>query len=364
MFKRRSSFPVIGLLIIAVMFCVSHLFAGAKPKDVAEKAPFAGSVKFEDRIKNSKRGKPPKVESIAFPHPYARNILAGPTIIPSGKQITRYPDPDKVIWTVIPKTKLHDEYLEKRKEMLPKKHIQALVSWCLRNKLNTCAEYELRSAMFGKSTRSSEYQSFKTQWYQLAKKRYSEYSFALPVKGIWHVFPDKTGHHKLHHGAAFAWDLVITQNKKFCVGKGKRLEDHYCWAKPFYAQADGIVTRAVDKYKDAPAGQSGGYVNCNVLSVDYGGGIKGYYGHLKQGSLKVKVGDRVTRGQELALVGNSGRSVVPHLHFVLLDSGSFAIKGRYCYQVWKKDKWVEVEGEDLDDGMMVRDWDPSMKLFR
>jgi murein DD-endopeptidase MepM/ murein hydrolase activator NlpD len=38
------------------------------------------------------------------------------------------------------------------------------------------------------------------------------------------------------------------------------------------------------------------------------------------GSLRVKTGERVKRGQVLALVGNSGNSTEPHLHFHIVDS--------------------------------------------
>ena len=45
-------------------------------------------------------------------------------------------------------------------------------------------------------------------------------------------------------------------------------------------------------------------------------GIYAFYAHLQPGSLKVKVGDKVRRGQVLGLIGNSGNSTEPHLHFI------------------------------------------------
>ena len=53
----------------------------------------------------------------------------------------------------------------------------------------------------------------------------------------------------------------------------------------------------------------------NHVVLDLGGGRFAFYAHLQPGSLKVKVGDRVTRGQIIGLVGNSGNSTEPHLHF-------------------------------------------------
>jgi murein DD-endopeptidase MepM/ murein hydrolase activator NlpD len=43
---------------------------------------------------------------------------------------------------------------------------------------------------------------------------------------------------------------------------------------------------------------------------------------LQPGSLRVKVGDKVRRGQAVGLVGNSGNSTEPHLHFHVSDANS------------------------------------------
>ena len=47
-----------------------------------------------------------------------------------------------------------------------------------------------------------------------------------------------------------------------------------------------------------------------------------FYAHLQPGSLKVKLGDKVRRGQVVGLVGNSGNSTEPHLHFHVSDANS------------------------------------------
>ena len=60
----------------------------------------------------------------------------------------------------------------------------------------------------------------------------------------------------------------------------------------------------------------------NSVVVDIGGGRYAFYGHLQPGSLAVDVGDHVRRGQLLGLLGNSGNSDFPHLHFHVMDSPS------------------------------------------
>jgi murein DD-endopeptidase MepM/ murein hydrolase activator NlpD len=53
--------------------------------------------------------------------------------------------------------------------------------------------------------------------------------------------------------------------------------------------------------------------------LDLGGGNFAMYAHLHRGSVRVAAGDRVTRGQVIGLVGNSGNSIAPHLHFQVMD---------------------------------------------
>jgi murein DD-endopeptidase MepM/ murein hydrolase activator NlpD len=60
-------------------------------------------------------------------------------------------------------------------------------------------------------------------------------------------------------------------------------------------------------------------VGGNYVILDLGQGRYAFYGHLIPGSLRVKPGDRVRRGQVIGLLGNSGNSTGPHLHFHLSD---------------------------------------------
>src|SRR5688572_10345178 len=52
----------------------------------------------------------------------------------------------------------------------------------------------------------------------------------------------------------------------------------------------------------------------NYIVVDLGRSRFAFFAHVQPGSLRVKVGDRVRRGQVIALLGNSGNSTEPHLH--------------------------------------------------
>ena len=48
-------------------------------------------------------------------------------------------------------------------------------------------------------------------------------------------------------------------------------------------------------------------------------GVYAFYAHLQPGSIRVQIGETVTKGQVLGLLGNTGNSTGPHLHFQLAD---------------------------------------------
>ena len=79
------------------------------------------------------------------------------------------------------------------------------------------------------------------------------------------------------------------------------------------AVPEGTPILAAQKGKVAVASEDG--VNGKYIVLDHGYGVKTSYCHLSE--LDVEAGDPVTRGQEVALSGNTGRSSGPHLHFVL-----------------------------------------------
>jgi murein DD-endopeptidase MepM/ murein hydrolase activator NlpD len=74
------------------------------------------------------------------------------------------------------------------------------------------------------------------------------------------------------------------------------------YGTPIYATADGVVTHA---------GWSNGYGR--LIKIQHSFGIETRYGHLSK--LRVKVGDRVSRGDRIGDMGNSGRSTGTHLHY-------------------------------------------------
>ncbi len=83
---------------------------------------------------------------------------------------------------------------------------------------------------------------------------------------------------------------------------------------PVQAIADGVVTAVGN-----PSGEFG--VHVLVEHVVDGVPVTSLYAHMQQGSMNLAVGDVVSRGQQLGLVGNTGQSTGPHLHFGVLIDG-------------------------------------------
>jgi murein DD-endopeptidase len=63
-------------------------------------------------------------------------------------------------------------------------------------------------------------------------------------------------------------------------------------------------------------------VGGNYIILDLGNGYFAFYAHLQPKSIRVKIGNKVRRGQVLALLGNSGQADAPHLHFHITDGNS------------------------------------------
>lgn len=85
------------------------------------------------------------------------------------------------------------------------------------------------------------------------------------------------------------------------------------------ATADGIVTWASDGIFDREI-ETGKFAT-NGFGIDHGNGFASLYVHLRRDSITVKPGDSVKAGQRLGLVGSSGNSSGPHLHFEVTRNG-------------------------------------------
>jgi murein DD-endopeptidase MepM/ murein hydrolase activator NlpD len=107
-------------------------------------------------------------------------------------------------------------------------------------------------------------------------------------------------------------------------------ENWFSYGQPVYAPADGTIVDAANEvpensYKDGqvvypqipddldPIGLG------NHVVIDHGDGEFSILLHMKPGSVTVKRGDHVKRGEQLGAIGFSGDTFLPHLHYMLMD---------------------------------------------
>ncbi len=128
----------------------------------------------------------------------------------------------------------------------------------------------------------------------------------------------------------FAIDYVLVDSAfKTFRGDALRNESYYAEDVDVLAVADGMIVATKDSIPENIPGASSRAVPITLETVggnhvilDIGHGRYAFYAHVRPGSLRVKVGDRVKRGAVLAKLGNSGNSTEPHLHFHIADYNS------------------------------------------
>jgi murein DD-endopeptidase MepM/ murein hydrolase activator NlpD len=86
-----------------------------------------------------------------------------------------------------------------------------------------------------------------------------------------------------------------------------------------YATGAGVVTWSGERW---------GYGK--LVEIDHGGGLKTRYAHCQE--LLVKEGDVVTRGQQIAILGSTGRSTGPHVHYEVLRNNKQIDPYKYVYR--------------------------------
>ncbi|MFC1614331.1 M23 family metallopeptidase [Gemmatimonadota bacterium] len=111
------------------------------------------------------------------------------------------------------------------------------------------------------------------------------------------------------------WPLQVVSTSRLTSRFGSR-KDPLSGRKDFHTGVDldgdiGNPIHAAGAGKVVFGGKRGGYGV--LLIIDHGRGLTTYYGHCSQ--LLVRTGDKVRRGQVVALIGKSGRVTGSHLHF-------------------------------------------------
>jgi hypothetical protein len=126
----------------------------------------------------------------------------------------------------------------------------------------------------------------------------------------------------------FAIDFVqLDAADRLFTGDVHKLESYAYYGVPVHSVADGVVVNLYDATDaQVPGGNAKGIttenIGGNMLVIDIGGGNFAFYAHMQRGSLKVKLGDKVRTGDVIGLLGNTGNTTAPHLHFHVMDGPS------------------------------------------
>jgi Peptidase family M23 len=145
---------------------------------------------------------------------------------------------------------------------------------------------------------------------------------ALPVNGtVW-----------IAQRYAVDWEQLNATGRIY-TGPQEKLESYAIFGQPVLAVADALVVSAIDGLPEQTPGKFPTNIpiaeaDGNSIILDLGKNRYALYAHMQPGSLKVHKGDKVHLGQIIGLVGDTGNSIVPHLHFqVMAGPSSLAANG-------------------------------------
>jgi Peptidase family M23 len=125
----------------------------------------------------------------------------------------------------------------------------------------------------------------------------------------------------------FAIDWGRVRDGVLYRGGGTEVGNYVAYGAKVHSVADGKVVSAVDDRPEppinndpvAPGVNNPAQFGGNSAVVKIAPGKYAVYAHLQPGSVRVKAGQRVRTGQAIGLLGNSGNSSQPHLHFSIQD---------------------------------------------
>jgi Peptidase family M23 len=150
---------------------------------------------------------------------------------------------------------------------------------------------------------------------------------ALPVNGrVW-----------LAQRYAVDWEQLDKEHRIYS-GPREKPESYAIFGKPVLAVGDATVVSITENQPEQTPGKfptdiSLDAADGNSVILDLGEGHYALYAHMQPGSIKVQPNEKVKRGQLLGLVGNTGNSVAPHLHFQLMDGPSSLASNGLPYEI-------------------------------
>ncbi len=157
--------------------------------------------------------------------------------------------------------------------------------------------------------------------------------YIIPSTNTWYItyggYTKKDSHSYDVYGQRWAYDFDKNIDGKYFHDDGNINENYYGYNEPLLAPIDGFVLTIQDGEKDSRAysdlrvSQDSKDVRGNYIVIKAEHSEYVTLCHIKKGSFKVKEGDIVKQGQEIAKVGNSGRTKGAHIHMQVNKGDDF-----------------------------------------
>jgi len=204
-------------------------------------------------------------------------------------------------------------------------------------------------------------------------------SILPPIKGEW-KFLRPPGHHP------FAFDFVQMDGKRKSTHSSSKLlyvvsritsDKFFCWNQPIFSPIDGDIIRVGNGWKDhkytniwktialwynatykfKPKEENGRLdirPNAgNHIMIQAKEGYIVFLAHLRDQSILVKEGDNVSQGQEIARLGSSGNSTMPHLHINLFDQMNNPYSAKVLPFVFREYETLGPNGQWLKNKLSI-----------
>lgn len=160
------------------------------------------------------------------------------------------------------------------------------------------------------------------------------------------------GHFTLAQRFAIDWEQADSENR-LVKGDTRTLSHYTIYGREVLAVADGtVMSSRNDLPEQAPGALPQGIAidqaDGNFVVLDVGGGNYVLYAHMQPGSVTVKAGDKVKRGDVLGKVGNTGNTQAPHLHLHVMDGPSPLLSNGIPY-VFESVKLTAIDKAGTDD---------------
>ncbi|MTH55022.1 peptidoglycan DD-metalloendopeptidase family protein [Bacillus mangrovi] len=154
---------------------------------------------------------------------------------------------------------------------------------------------------------------------------FTKYQYEMPFKGRWFTYWGGTNVLQNYHYEfdiqRYAYDFVKMKRGMTYKGDPLKNESYFAFGKPVLAPLGGTVVETENGVRDnIPGEMNEDEPLGNTVIIQHANGEYSVLAHFKQGSVKVKKGDKVRTGQLLGECGNSGNSSEAHIHFQVSSS--------------------------------------------